>query len=87
MDQKTKNYLELKIKICQALLNGVVFHVRNSEIDCVPVPVMTKTAAKKNGLVLKRGAKKVGTWDFQIGATSARGGGDLYLTKSFKRPD
>lgn len=85
MDAKTKQFLELKIRICQCLLVGQTFHIRNSEIECVPVPVMTKTAAKKLGLELKRGAKKVGTWDFQIGATSARGGGDLYLAKSFKK--
>lgn len=87
MDAKTKQYLEMQIRICQCLLAGQTFHVRNSEIECVPVKVLTKTAAQKKGLVLKRGAKKVGTWDFQIGATSARGGGDLYLAKSFKKPD
>lgn len=87
MDAKTKQFLKLKMHICQCLIDGKTFHIRNSEIDCVPVPVMTKTAAKKQGLVLKRGAKKVGTWDFQIGATSARAGGDLYLAKSFKKPD
>lgn len=87
MDAKTKRYLELKIEICQKLLAGKIFHVKNSEIDCVPVKVMTITAAKKQGLVLKRGAKKVGTWNFQIGATSARATGDLYLAKSFKKPE
>jgi hypothetical protein len=87
MDQKTKQYLETKIRICQCLLDGRIFHVKNSEIDCVPVEVMTKTAAKKKGLVLKRGAKKVGTWDFQLGANSARACGDLYLAKSFKKAE
>lgn len=87
MDHKTKQYLETKIRICQCLLEGRIFHVKNSEIDCVPVEVMTKTAAKKKGLILKRGAKKVGTWDLQVGATSVRAGGDLYLAKSFKKAE
>lgn len=87
MDAKTKRYLKLKIEICQKLLAGELFHVDNSDIDCVPVKVMTKTAAKKQGLVLKRGAKRVGTWNFQIGQTSARANGDLYLAKSFKKAE
>lgn len=84
MNQKTKSNLTKVIYIAQCLLDGKVFHVLNSDIDLVPLKVMTKTASKKKGLVLKRGAKKVGTWDFQLGSGSARAGGDLYLASSFK---
>lgn len=84
MNRKTSYNLRKMIEIAQCLLEGKVFHVLNSEVDLVPIPVMTKTAAKKKGLVLKRGAKPVGTWNFQIGSTSARANGDLFLASSFK---
>lgn len=84
MNQKLRQQLETTIRFAECLLSGQQFHVYNSEIDQIPVPVMTKTAAAKKGLVLKRGAKRVAIWDFQIGGTSARGGGDLYLASSFK---
>jgi len=82
MNKQLRQRLEKTIQIAQSMLDGEVFHVTNSEINSVPVPVLTKTAAKKQGLILKRGAKRVGTWEF-VRATSGRGHGDLYLESSF----
>lgn len=84
MNQKLRHQLETTIRFAECLLADKLFHVHNSEINLMPVTVMTKTAAAKKGLVLKRGAKRVAIWNFQIGGTSARGGGDLYLASSFK---
>ncbi|WP_010322991.1 hypothetical protein [Marinobacterium stanieri] len=83
MNQKLRHQLETTIRVAQCLLNGEQFHVSDSEIECIPVPVTTKTMAKTKGLVLKRGAKRVGTWSFQL-ATGGKGRGDLYLETSFK---
>jgi hypothetical protein len=84
MNQKLKKRLQKTIEISQCLLEGKVFCVSDSEIDYVPVPVMTRTAAKKRGLVLKRGAKPVGSWGWQI-PTGGRANGDLYLSERFKK--
>lgn len=83
MNKKLKHHLETAIRCAEAMLAEEPFHVTSSEINAVPVAVMTKTAAKKQGLVLKRGAKPVGTWEFRI-ATGGWGRGDLYLAESFK---
>ncbi|SIQ14550.1 hypothetical protein [Marinobacterium stanieri] len=84
MNKQLRQRLEKTIQIAQSMLKEEEFHVSNSEIDCVPVPVTTKTAAKTKRWVLKRGAKRVGTWTFQI-ATGGKAHGDLYLETSFKR--
>ncbi len=85
MNKKLKRHLEETIRISQKMLKGELFHVVNSEIDCCPVGVSTKTAMKKKGYILKRGAKKVGTWSFNLCTANGTGGGDLYLISSFKR--
>lgn len=87
MNQKLRQRLEKTIHIAQTMLDGESFHVSNSDIDCVPVPVMTRTAAAKKGLVLKRGAKRVGTWGVRVGYGAADAKGDLYLETSFKHKD
>ncbi|SDZ95921.1 hypothetical protein [Marinobacterium iners] len=84
MNKSLRQQLEKTIQIAQAMLDGKAFHVSNSEIDCVPVPVMTQTAAKKQGLVLKRGARRVGTWGVRVAYGIASVKGDLYLASSFK---
>lgn len=84
MNQKLKKHLEKTIYISQCILEGKVFHIDDSEIDSVPVAVMTKTAAKKKGLVLKRGAKPVGHWGWQL-PVGGRAHGDLYLAERFKK--
>lgn len=83
MNKKLRHQLETTIRVAQCMLNGEEFQISNSEIEGVPVPVTTKTEAKTRGLVLKRGAKRVGTWSFQL-ASGGRGRGDLYLETSFK---
>tara|TARA_Y100000034_G_C6772145_1_gene344506 strand:- start:324 stop:590 length:267 start_codon:yes stop_codon:yes gene_type:complete len=87
MNKKLKAYLEKKIEISQKLLEGKMFYVRDSQIDCVPVPVMTVTAAKKKGLVLKRGAKMVGEWRFTLSRANGTGYGNLFLSSSFKKKE
>lgn len=84
MNQRLKRKLEKTIYIAQCMLDGKVFCVSDSEIDLVPVPVMTKSKAKKRGLVLKRGAKPVGSWGWQI-PNGGRAYGELYLADRFKR--
>ncbi|WP_010365119.1 hypothetical protein [Pseudoalteromonas citrea] len=83
MNQKLKAELELKIYVCQCLIDGKKFHIDDSQRQKLPVECMTKTEAKKKGFVLKRGAKPVGEWGFQI-VTGGRGYGVLYLSSSFK---
>lgn len=46
MNKQLRQRLEKTIQIAQSMLKEEEFHVSNSEIDCVPVPVTTKTAAK-----------------------------------------
>lgn len=87
MNKKLKHHLEKTIYISQCLLEGKLFRVSNSEIDCVPVPVMTLRKAKQNGLELKRGAKKVGEWGFTLAHTNGSGVGYLYLASSFKKKE
>lgn len=87
MNKKLKAYLEKKIEISQRLLEGKMFYVHDSQIDCVPVPVMTVTAAKKKGLVLKRGAKMVGEWRFTLSRANGTGYGNLFLSSSFKKKE
>jgi len=86
MNQKLKRHLEKSIYISQCMLEGRPFHISDSEIDFVPVPVMTRTNAKKRGLVLKRGAKPVGHWSWQL-PVGGRAHGDLYLAKRFKKAE
>lgn len=85
MDKRTKEKLLLTISICQDLIEGRIFHVENSEIDCIPHYLAAKspTAAKKQGLILKQRAKPIGTLSFN-GASRGRICGKLYLGKSFK---
>lgn len=84
MNQKMKKRLEKTIEIANCLLIGKHFHCADSEIQCVPVSVMTKTEAKKHGLVLKQGANPVGSMSFQL-PVGGRAHGDLYLRERFKR--
>lgn len=87
MNQQLRQQLEKTIQIAQSLLDGEEFYVYGVEFKCVPVPVMTKTAAAKKGLVLKRGAKRVGIWGVRVAAGAADVQGDLYLETSFKRKE
>ncbi|NIB44789.1 hypothetical protein HBA55_34735 [Pseudomaricurvus alkylphenolicus] len=88
MDKRTREKLEKTMEICQCLLNGEEFSVSNSEIDLVPKFLNAKspTAAKQQGLVLKRAAKPIGklSWHLSGGGNAY---GQLYLGKSFKRKE
>lgn len=85
MDKKTKTELSKTIQICEAIIQGKTFHVTAAELRCIPgyLSVTTITAAKKQNLVLKRGAKPIGTMEWQI-PTGGTAYGDLYLGARFK---
>lgn len=88
VDKKTKEKLEKTIEICQALIDGKKIELRDGEIDCIPryLNVKSPTAAKKDGLVLKRGAMPIGEYSWQLPA-GGRAYGKLYLGARFKQKD
>ncbi|SEQ48695.1 hypothetical protein SAMN03080615_01645 [Amphritea atlantica] len=85
MDKKTKEKLAKTIKICQALLNDEPLDLCDGEIDCIPryLDIKSPSSAKKQGLVLKRGAKPIGEYSWQLPA-GGRAYGKLYLGARFK---
>ena len=85
MDKKTIEDLKKTITICEAIINEKSFHVTAAQLKCIPsyLQVTTITAAKKKGLVLKRGAKPIGTMEWQI-PTGGTAFGDLYIGARFK---
>lgn len=85
MNKKLYADLNKTMEICIDIMQGREFHCIEAEMKCIPfyLSVMTKTAAKKKGLVLKRGAKRIGTMEWQI-PTGGKAHGDLYLGSSFK---
>ena len=89
MDAKLKEKLQITKYICECLLEGKKLHLINSDLSCAPayLGLTSKTAAAKQGMTLKRGAKPVGTWGFNLVGGSGRGGGDLYLGSKFKKAE
>lgn len=85
MDKLLKLKLETTILYCQSILDGEAIHARAGQLDCIPkyLDVKTPTAAKRAGLVLKRGAKPVGTMEWKI-PSGGYGDGKLYLGSKFK---
>jgi hypothetical protein len=85
MNKKLHADLNKTMDICCDIIQGREFHCTEAEMKCIPFYLfaMTKTAAKKKGLVLKRGAKRIGTMQWQI-PTGGKAYGDLYLGSSFK---
>lgn len=86
MNKKLKQDLEKTVEICNSIANGEMFHCTMAELKCVPhfLFVKTKTEAKRQGLELKKGAKPVGSMEWQI-PTGGKAYGDLYLGASFKK--
>lgn len=85
MNKVLEQNLEKTMNICIDIMLGIEFHCTAAELKCIPsyLGVKTYTAAKKQGLELKRGAKRIGTMEWQI-PTGGKACGDLYLGSSFK---
>lgn len=85
MDKRTKEKLETTIRYCESILAGKPFHATAAQLDCIPsyLNAMTPTAAKKQGLVLKRGAKPIASMEWKIPA-GGYGHGQLYIGSRFK---
>lgn len=84
-NKKDKARLEKTIEICQALLDGRVISLSDSELNCWPpqFPILSKSKAKKHGLVLKRGAKPVCEFIWQL-TGGGKATGKFYLLTSYK---
>jgi len=87
MDQITKSKLEKVIEICNGLINDEIVEIKNSEIELIPkfLDAKSVTSAKKEGLILKRGAKHFANYDWQLPNNKGRAYGKLYLGSKFKK--
>lgn len=85
MNKKLEADLTKTMEICIDIMLGHHFHCTQAEMKCIPsyLCVKTKTQAKKQGLELKRGAKRIGTMEWHI-PSGGKAYGDLYLGLSFK---
>lgn len=85
MNKKLNTDLLSTAELCTKIANGEPIAICKRELKYLPqyLDVKTKNAAKKHGLVLKRGAKPIGTceWRLDVGGYAR---GDLYLGSSFK---
>ena len=85
MNKKTRGELERSAEIIRSMAAGKMVNLTISDLKLIPAYfcVMSPTAAKRKGLVLKRNAKRVGTIEWKIPG-AGYGHGELYLGCSFK---
>ena len=84
MNKRLQKDLAETAHLCQSIARGIHIGLTKKDLKLLPsyLDVKTKTAAKKQGLTLKKGAKPIGTCSWRIASSTQFG--DLYLGSSFK---
>ena len=85
MNKKLHADLTKTMEISIDIMQGLEFHCTLAEMKCIPhyLFAKTKNEAKKQGLELKQGAKRIGTMEWHI-PSGGKAYGDLYLGSKFK---